>query len=206
MRVVIADDHAIVREGIRMMLNREDAIEVIGEAADGSELLTMLEDADPDIVLLDIRMDGVGGLEVLERIGDEPEGPAIIVLTMHDDPTYLHRAVELGARGYLLKQAGRSELLRALRVVTEGGAYIDPQLAGDLVGLAAGEQTGWRPDGDDGTILAMLGAGAGNREVAESLGWTDSQLKTRLRAIYEQLGAESRLEAVATALRRGLID
>jgi DNA-binding NarL/FixJ family response regulator len=207
MRVVIVDDHAIVREGVRLMLEGDDRFEIVGEASDGAELRDLLSRVAADIVLLDLRMEGVGGLEVLEELGNDPDAPGVVVLTMHDGPGYLRRAVELGARGYVLKHSGRAELIRAMELVAAGGAHVDPQLAETLVVLArgTGEET-TDLDGDSLTLVRLLTAGNDNRSIMEVTGWTESQLRTRLKTLYERLGVANRTEAVAVALRRRLVD
>ena len=122
MRVAIVDDHAIVREGIQLMLANDDSIETVAEASDGAALLDLLKEIDVDVVILDLRMKGMGGLEVLEHLDRMEAPPATIVLTMHDDPSYLRRAIELGASGFVLKRSGRVELVKALNAAASGGA------------------------------------------------------------------------------------
>ena len=126
MRVVIADDHRIVREGLRFMLSDHPDVEIVAEAANGEELLETLATVKADIVLLDLRMPGITGLEALDRISVDHPRTKVIILSMHDDPGYVRRAVELGASGYLLKNTGRDELLRALKAVQEeiGRAHV----------------------------------------------------------------------------------
>ncbi len=208
MRVAIVDDHAIVREGIQLMLANNESIEVVAEATDGKALLDLLKETDVDVVLLDLRMEGMGGLEVLERLGRMEAAPATVILTMHDDPGYLRRAVELGARGYVLKRSGRVELVKALTVVAAGGAHVDPHLADALVDLARSESEMSPMDLDEDSIrlLRLLASGADNRTIVEETGWSESSLRTRIRSLYECLGVIRRAEAVAAALRLRLID
>jgi len=208
MRVVIVDDHAIVREGIQLMLAGDESIEVVAEASDGAALLEFLEEHDVDVVLLDLRMEGMSGLEVLEHLGRMEAPPATIVLTMHDDPGYLRRAIELGARGFVLKRSGRAELIKAFQVVASGGAHVDPHLAHALVDLATSESDVGQMGLDEDSIrlLRLLASGANNRTISETTGWSESSLRTRIRTLYERLGVTRRAEAVAAALRLHLID
>ena len=208
MRVVVVDDHAMVREGIKLMLASDETIDVVGEASDGAALLEFLEEHEVDVVLLDLRMEGMGGLEVLEHLGLMKEPPAAIVLTMHDDPSYLRRAIELGARGFVLKRSGREELVTALRSVATGGAHVDPHLAHALVDLARSGHKGHPTDLNEDAIrlLRLLASGADNREIGQTMDWSESTLRTRIRSLYKSLGVTRRAEAVAAALRLRLID
>ena len=208
MRVVIVDDHAMVREGIQLMLASDESIEVVGEASDGLALLELLKETDVDVVLLDLRMEGMGGLEVLEHLDQMEAPPATIVLTMHDDPSYLRRAIELGACGFVLKRSGRAELVKALVAVASGGAYVDPHLAHALVDLATSESDIGQTDLDEDSIrlLRLLASGVGNRMISETTGWSESNLRTRIRSLYASLGVNRRAEAVAAAMRLRLID
>ncbi len=208
MRVAIVDDHAIVREGIHLMLASDQSIEVVAEASDGVELLELLKKIEVDVVLLDLRMERMGGLEVLEHLERMEAAPATVVLTMHDDPGYLRRAIELGARGFVLKRSGRAELVKALRIVASGGAHVDPYLSDALVDLAKCKSNVSRLDLDEDSIrlLRMLAAGEDNRTISEMTGWSESRLRTRIRSLYETLSVTRRAEAVAAALRLHLID
>jgi DNA-binding NarL/FixJ family response regulator len=205
MRLVIVDDHAIVREGLRLLLSDEDDVEVVGEAADGRAALDLLDECPADIVLLDLRMEGMGGLETIRAIAAAHPRARVVVLTMHDDRGLLRRAIQAGARGYVLKGSPRDVVVGALRAVSAGGSYIDPRLTEDLVTLAADPRPG-RTSDEDLEVLRLLAAGMPNRDVAERIGTTPARLRTRLRQIYAALGASGRAEAVAIALRRGLIE
>jgi len=208
MRVVIVDDHAIVREGIQLMLAGDESIETVGEASDGAALLDLLKETNVDVVLLDLRMEGMGGLEVLEHLDRMEAPPATIVLTMHDDPSYLRRAIELGASGFVLKRSGRAELVKALNTVASGGAYVDPYLAHALMDLATSESDVGQMDLDEDSIqlLRLLASGIGNRAIREATGWSESNLRTRIRSLYASLGVNRRAEAVVAAMRLRLID
>lgn len=207
MRIVIADDHRVVREGITYMLSEEPDIEIVGDAAGGEELLDLLDDQPVDVVLLDVRMPGMSGFDVLERIGSDMPQVRVLMLSMHDQPGYVRRAVELGAAGYLLKSSGREELLRAIRMVADGGVYIQ----GDLMEPLVADMTG--ASGSPGRIsprerqvLQLIANGYENKQVATELGLSEATVKSYLRGIFERLEVASRAEAVAVALRLGVIE
>ncbi len=205
MRVIIADDHRIVREGLRMILSHDPEIEIIDEVEDGADLLAALEEVEVDVVLLDIRMPGLTGLETLKSLRDRHQPVRVVILTMYDDPAYLRRAVELGADGYLLKSVDREELKRALRAVASGQGYIQGELAGPLVATmqATGAIDG--VDAGDKRLLELLAEGLDNKELADRLGLSEPAVKARLRRLYRTLGVKRRSEAVAVALRLRLI-
>ena len=208
MRVIIADDHRIVREGIAMLLAPEVDVELVGEASSGEELLELLETTEVDVVLLDVRMPGKGGLEVLEELQNRDDAPSVVVLSMHDDPSYVKRAIELGASGYLLKSVGREELLRALGVVVAGGSYIQGEITAPLIARMVDPTSGGsvaERSLRDVEMLRMLAGGRDNRSVARRLGVSEASVKAQLRAIYSRLGVKRRSEAVAVALRLGVI-
>jgi DNA-binding NarL/FixJ family response regulator len=206
-RLVLADDHRVVREGIAYMLSGEDDIEIVGEADSGAALLELLDAVAVDVVLLDVRMAGMGGLEVLERIENDLPQIRTLMLSMHDEPGYVRRAIELGAAGYLLKSAGREELLQAIRVIADGGVYIQGELVEPLV------TTGGRFGGASGRlspreneVLQLVANGFENKQIATELGLSEATVKTYMRGIFERLGVTSRAEAVAVGLRLGVIE
>jgi NarL family two-component system response regulator YdfI len=206
--VIIADDHRIVRDGLRMILSHDPEIEIVEEVEDGEHLLAVLEEVEADVVLLDIRMPGLSGLETLESLRERQHAIRVVILTMYDDPVYVRRAVELGADGYLLKSVDREELKRALRAVDSGQSYIQGELAGPLIASIA-EPRSAGPIGDvdaEGKLmLELLAEGLDNQQLAERLDLSEPAVKAKLRRIYRILGVKRRSEAVAVALRLGLI-
>jgi NarL family two-component system response regulator YdfI len=206
--VIIADDHRIVRDGLRMILSHDPEIEIVAEVDDGEHLLALLEEVEADVVLLDIRMPGLSGLETLESLRERQHSIRVVILTMYDDPVYVRRAVELGADGYLLKSVDREELKRALRAVDSGQSYIQGELAGPLIASIA-EPRSAGPIGDvdaEGKLmLELLAEGLDNQQLAERLDLSEPAVKAKLRRIYRILGVKRRSEAVAVALRLGLI-
>lgn len=208
-RVVIADDHRIVREGLALMLSDLDDIEIVGEAEDGASLLELLAEVEADVALLDVRMPGMGGLEALPKLGEAHPDLKVIILSMHDEPAYVAKAVELGANAYLLKNTDREELLRALHLVVKGKAYLQAELTGALVERLAGDSD--RADTPSisprvAEVLRLLALGYENKQIATDLGIAEATVKTYLRTLYEELDVRNRAEAVAVALRLGLID
>jgi DNA-binding NarL/FixJ family response regulator len=206
-RIVIADDHRVVREGITYMLSEEPDIEIVGDAAGGEELLTLLDDQPVDVVLLDVRMPGMSGFEVLERIGSDMPQVRVLMLSMHDQPGYVRRAVELGAAGYLLKSSGREELLRAIRTVADGGVYLQGELMEPLVADVTGTSgPPGRISPRERQVLQLIANGYENKQVATELGLSEATVKSYLRGIFERLEVTSRAEAVAVGLRLGVIE
>lgn len=206
MKLVIADDHRVVREGITYMLSGEPDIDIVGEAAGGEELLVLLESEAVDVVLLDVRMADMSGLDVLETIGASLPQVRVLMLSMHDEPAYVRRAIELGAAGYLLKSAGREELLAAIRAVADGGVYIQGELVEPLVAGVAGDHTvPGRLSPREREVLQLVANGYENKQVATELGLSEATVKTYMRGIFERLEVTSRAEAVAVGLRLGVI-
>ncbi len=207
MKVILADDHKIVREGIAWLLSEQADIEIVGEADDGEGVLALLESVSVDVVLLDVRMPGIGGLEALRRITRDHPDVRVIMLSMHDDAAYVRRSVELGAAGYLLKRTGSEELARALHAVAQGHAYIQGELTGGLLaGMAANPDEQVKLSPRELQVLRLLADGFENKQVARELTISEATVKTYVKGIFERLGVRSRAEAVATGLRLGLID
>ena len=205
MRIVIADDHRIVRDGLRWMLSEDPSIEVAGEAASGEELLEILAAMPVDVVLLDVRMPGMSGLEALEQIRADYPQVRVVILSMHDQSSYVRRAVELGASGYLLKNTGRNELIRALDTVTEGGTYLQGDVVTPLIADAPAASTPHLSPRER-QVLQLVAYGYENKQVATELEIGEATVKTYLRGIFERLGASGRAEAVAIGLRQGFIE
>jgi two-component system, NarL family, response regulator DegU len=209
-RVAIADDHSLVRQGLRRYLDMAEDIEVVGEAADGSETLTLIEETRPDIVLLDIRMPEMDGLEAARRIRDTYPDVGVIMLTAYDDRQFVVEAVRSGARGYVLKARDAEHLIQTVRLVAGGNMVIDPQLV-----VALAEELSQAKERDrraetltarEVEVLQLLAFGHTNRDIAEKLYISPDTVKTHLEHIFEKLGASDRTAAVAEALRRHLIE
>jgi DNA-binding NarL/FixJ family response regulator len=209
-KVAIADDHSLVRQGLRRYLDTADDIKVVGEAATGEEALALVEKASPDIVLLDIRMPEMDGLEAARRVRDRFPEVGVIMLTAYDDRQFVVEAVRAGARGYVLKARDAEHLIQTVRLVAGGNMVIDPQL---VVALAEELSTVKERDRKAETltareieVLQLLAFGHTNRDIAEKLFISPDTVKTHLEHIFEKLGASDRTAAVAEALRRRLIE
>lgn len=209
-RIIIADDHEAVRQGLRWMLRADAAVEVVGEASNGQELLALLEHVECDAVMLDLSMPIMGGLDVLRAISGLERAPAIVILTMHDDAAHVDRALALGASGYVLKSAPRDDMLRALEAAIAGGAFLQPSLAKSLLARhVVGDETRFDTDISLSPrqlqLLRALAAGRTNKELAHELGISEATAKSYLKDLFARLGVSSRAGAVAYGMRHGLI-
>jgi DNA-binding NarL/FixJ family response regulator len=204
MKLIIADDHSVVRDGLRWMLSDREDIEIVAEATDGAVLLDLLTERQADVVLLDVRMPGTSGLDALPEIAERYPDVAVVVLSMHDEPAYVRRAMALGARGYVLKSSGRDELIRALEAVAGGGTYVQGEVAAPLAEVGAGQTGELSPR--ELEVLGLLAKGMENKQVARALGISEATVKTHIKSIFERLDVRSRAEAVAVGLRTGIIE
>ena len=208
MRVIIADDHRIVRDGLRLILAHDPDISIVAEVEDGASLLEALVTTPADVVLLDVKMPGLSGLDVLEHLQTMPLDVKVVILSMHDDPVYVKRAVELGASGYLLKSVGREELFKALHTVAAGGLYVQGELTGPLVAqmMSGGSGRSMANIGlEERQLLELLAAGYCNEAIAAELSLSESAVKARLHRLYAALGVTRRSQAVAVGIRMGLV-
>ena len=207
MKILIVDDHKVVRDGIRFMLLDAPDIEIVGDAESAEEMFDVIEGDPVDVVLLDIRMEGMTGLDALERIASDFPQVRVLMLSMHDQPGYVRRAIELGASGYLLKSAGRDEILAAITAVSEGETYIQGRLMEPLLADVTGSprQTG-RLSPREQQVLQLIADGSENKQIARELGLSEATVKTYIRGVFECLGVSSRAEAVAVGLRIGVIE
>ncbi len=209
-KVAIADDHSLVRQGLRRYLDTADDIEVVGEAANGEEAIDLIDEASPDIVLLDIRMPEMDGLEAARKIRDRFPQVGVIMLTAYDDRQFVVEAVRAGARGYVLKARDAEHLIQTVRLVAGGNMVIDPQLvvalAEELSTVKERDRKAESLTAREIEVLQLLAFGHTNRDIAEKLYISPDTVKTHLEHIFEKLGASDRTAAVAEALRRRLIE
>ncbi len=209
-RIMVVDDHLIVREGLRWMLDGATDIEVVGEAETGAEALGAIPSVSPDVVLLDIHLPEPDGLEVLAEIRDSYPDIPVVMLTMSDEPEYVEEAVRVGAAGYLVKNAPQAELIRAIKAAAAGDAYIQAEVTGPLLARFAREvRARWAAptiSPRELQIVGLLAEGMANKQIASQLGISDVTVKGYLQELYEKLGASDRAQAVAIALRHRLID
>ncbi|ONI90693.1 DNA-binding response regulator [Saccharothrix sp. ALI-22-I] len=201
-RVVIVDDHPVVRDGLRGMLAGAGDVEVVGEAADGAEAVTVVRAVRPDVVLMDLRMPGVDGVTAIEQLRDFPT--RVLVLTTYDTDSDVLPAIKAGATGYLLKDTPREELFRAVRSAARGQAVLSPSVATRLVGQV--RQPAAEPLSDrEVEVLGLIARGCTNREAAAKLFISEATVKTHLVHVYAKLGVKDRAAAVAVAYERGLL-
>jgi DNA-binding NarL/FixJ family response regulator len=208
-RVMIVDDHTVVRDGIAALLDRQDDIEVIGRAADGQEAVDRAPSIQPDLVLMDLRMPRMDGVEAMRRLRETMPELQFIVLTTFDTDEYIFEAIEAGARGFLLKDASREELFRAIRAVHAGESVVDPSVTARVLERVAqherGETVGPALSERELQVLGELAQGRANKEIAASLHLSESTVKTYVARIFTKLDANGRTEAVTKALQQGLI-
>lgn len=205
-RILLADDHPIVRDGLVAVLGTQPDFVVVGEAADGVAMIDMVRQLRPDVVLADLSMPQIDGAEAIRRIRAEQIPAAIIVLTAFDSDERIFSAIAAGASGYLLKGVPRAEIFHAIRVVAAGGALLQPVVATRL--LRQIEQQGEPPTSltdREREVLCRIGMGHPNKEIAAALGITERTVKFHASSLFAKLGATNRTEAVAFARQRGLI-
>ena len=203
-RLLIADDHPVVRDGLSSMFARDPEFEVLGEASDGAEAIRLALALKPDVILMDLRMPGVDGLTAITELARRGSGSRVLVLTTYDTDSHVLPAIEAGATGYLLKDAPRAELLRAVRAAARGEAVLSPSVAARLMSRFRAPRTGPLSQREL-EVLELVAAGATNREAAARLFITEATIKTHLLNVYAKLGVGDRAAAVAEAFNRGLL-
>jgi DNA-binding NarL/FixJ family response regulator len=206
-RLVIVDDHPVVRTGLRHLFETEAGFEVVADAADGATAVAAVVATKPDIVLMDLQMPGMDGVEATRQISALPERPAVLVLTTYDSDAQILAAIEAGATGYLLKDAERDTLFASVRSAARGGSPLAPSVAARLV-QHLGSGFGRSPEpltGRELEVVRLVARGASNREIARDLRLSEATVKTHLVHVFEKLGVADRTSAVTTALERGLI-
>jgi DNA-binding NarL/FixJ family response regulator len=213
-RVVIADDHAVVREGTRRILEHEPDIEVVGEASNGAETVTLVESLRPDVAIVDIAMPGMDGLEATKRIKISRPGTSVLVLTAYDDDPFVFALLAAGAAGYLLKDIPASDLVQAIRRVFAGEPVLHPAIARKVIERLTAEapETTHTPKRDvvaltdrENEVLRLAAAGMTNAQIAVSLQLSPRTVQAYLAQIFGKLGVASRTEAVITGLRVGIL-
>lgn len=215
-RVVIADDHAVVREGLRLILEASPGVEVVGEAADGESAVQLVEEVAPEVVLMDLRMPRLDGLEALTRIVERWPEVAVVILTTYNEDDLVLRGLQAGARGYLLKDMDSATLLDTIRAAARGEILLHPQIMTHVLARTTSRQAdggtgmGSMPGTGELTerereVLAGVARGERSKEIAARLGITESTVKAHLASIYAKLEVDSRASAVAVALARGLL-
>jgi len=216
-RVLIADDHLIIRQGLRLILETAEDLQLVGEAADGAEAVRLAGSLQPDVVLMDLRMPGMDGLAAIERLGEEQPHIAVVILTTFNEDELMMRGLRAGARGFLLKDTDRETLFNAIRAAARGETLLRPEIMARLLSAAqkpASSERGREPKTGEGgpalterecEVLVGVARGERSKEIAARLGITERTVKAHLDSIYNKLGVDSRAAAVSVALQRGLI-
>jgi len=211
-RILIADDHTLVREGTRQRLEREEDFEVVGEAGDGEEAVRLANQLKPDVAIMDVAMPNLNGIEATKRIKASRPATAILVLSAYDNDQYIYAALEAGANGYLLKNARGQQLVDAIRDVKAGEVVLDPHVARKVVqwfsSLSRGERVEGLPDyvsDRELDVLKLAAKGMSNKEIAAELSLSVRTVQSHLGNIFDKLGVSSRTEAVLRAIKEGWI-
>ncbi|MDP2719732.1 MAG: response regulator transcription factor [Dehalococcoidia bacterium] len=211
-RVLLADDHKLFREGLASMLSQHEDIEVVGEARDGGEAIELARELMPDLILMDLTMPGVNGLDATRALKAEMPYVKIVVLTVHDEDEKLLEAVKAGAQGYLLKDISMDNLLASIRGVSRGEAPISPSMAGKIL-KEFSQLLQKRPSLEHGAditnreqqVLQLVARGAGNYEISKNLNISENTVKNHLRNILAKLHVQNRSQAAYYAMKKGLI-
>jgi DNA-binding NarL/FixJ family response regulator len=209
-RVLLADDHAILREGVRALLSPHADVEVVGEACNGREAIDAVERLDPDVVVMDIAMPGLGGIEATIELKKLGKRTKVLILSQYEDREYVRRLLKVGVSGYILKKSAGAELVNAIRAVHRGGLVLDPEVAR----VAMEESSSTAPGGSDPyetltdrekQVLKLVAEGGSNKEVAETLGISVKTAMSHREKVMEKLGVHNRTELVRFAIKRGVI-
>ncbi len=207
--VLVADDHGIVREGLRRVLDDEPDMQVCGEAADGCEVLEQVERQRPDVLVLDISMPRLGGLEALEKLRSRRQAPKVVLLSVHGDPPFVESALSLGADGYVLKNSRVSEIVAAIRAVVRGGSYFSPPVARQLLEQLRTTdrpvQASARLSARERQVLRLIADGLSAKEIAVKLDVSTKTVDAHRRNLMRKLGVRKATELVRYAFRHGLI-
>lgn len=209
-RVALVDDHPVVRRGLMAMLSTYSCINIVGEACDSSSALDLINKTVPEILLLDLKMPGSGGLYLIRHIKNSYPKIKIIILTIYDDDEYVCEAIAAGANAYVLKSIAHEELIKVIKTVHEGEKFVAQPLLGKVIkkyrtiyNNSTKSKYGLTEEEID--ILQFVASGLKNREIAKRCHWSEITIKRKLQTIYEKLDANDRAQAVATAIRRGLL-
>ena len=208
-RVLVVDDHAVVRSGLRLLLEREQGIAAIDEASNADEALFRMIEHKPDVLLIDVTMPGTSGIDAIPKLREVSPDTKVLVLSMHDDPRYVRDAFAAGASGYVLKEAADTEVVAAIREVAGGGSYVHPALGARMVAAEAKQQAEAKADPlseREHEVLRLLALGHTNQEIAKSLYISVRTAETHRAHIMQKLGFSSRAELVRYALTNQIID
>jgi DNA-binding NarL/FixJ family response regulator len=205
-RVLVVDDHPIVRQGLVSVLGDEDDLEVVGEASSGREALARVQRLRPDVVLLDLEMPDLDGVETIPQLLTLRPGLGIVVFTAYDTDEFVLGAVRAGARGYLLKGASAEEIARGIRAVHAGGSYLEPRVTSKLIAEVSSPRRGTLVlSAREREVLRLVADGLPTKQISASLSITERTVKFHVNSILRKLGADNRAQAVALAAQRGLL-
>jgi DNA-binding NarL/FixJ family response regulator len=213
-KVVLIDDHTVLRDGLKLLLSLEPDLEVVGEAGTGQEGVLAAERLKPHVVVTDVGLPDVDGVEVTRQLRDRLPSARVLVLTVHDEDNYIFALMQAGASGYLLKNAAGQDLVQAIRTVAEGKPWLQPEIAHRLMHFAAGKPDTAPKTGLDALIepltvrelevLKLVAGAASNREIADHLAISPRTVETHLANVYGKLSVRGRTEAMLWAIREGL--
>jgi two-component system response regulator NreC len=208
-RVLVVDDHAVVRAGLKLLLGAHEGIEVVGEAGNAKDAVFRVRELSPDVILLDVVMPGPSGLDVLPQLRTEAPDAKVLMLSMQDDPSYVRQAFSAGASGYVLKEAADEEVVSAVLEIARGGSYVHPTLGARMVAADAAERAAVEADplsDRERDVLRLIALGHTNQEIAKTLYISVRTAETHRAHIMQKLGLRTRAELVRHALAHGLLD
>ncbi len=205
-RILIADDHLIIREGLRLILETAEGMELVGEASDGAEALRLAGETRPDVILMDLRMPGMDGLTAIQHLSVEHPHIAVVILTTYNEDDGMVRGLQAGARAYLLKDTDRQTLFNTIRAAARGETLLQPEVLTRLLNQRAAPPSA-APELSEREleVLAAVGRGQRSKEIAYHLGISERTVKAHLASLYNKLGVDSRAAAVSAAIQRGLL-
>jgi len=204
-RLILADDHKMFREGVARLLAEADGLQLVGEAADGDEALKLAEAAAPDLALIDLTMPGPGAAAIIDALAKQAPPVRTIILTMHNEAPVAVQMVRAGAKGFVLKDAAFQELLDAIDQVTAGGSYMSPSLGASLAARGADQPTTPALSGREQEVLKMIAAGDTNRRIASRLGVSVKTVETHRANLMQKLGVRGAAELVRVAVEQGVL-
>lgn len=207
-KILIADDHLIIRQGLRLILETEDDFELVGEASDGAEALQRCADLHPDVVLMDLRMPGMDGITAIEKLRQSQPEIAVVILTTFNEDELMLRGIRAGAKGFLLKDTNRAALFDTIRAAARGETLLKPEIMARLLDVASAPATPASPFNlteREKEVLAAVALGERSKEIAVKLSITERTVKAHLASIYQKMGVDSRAGAIAVAAQHGLL-
>ncbi len=208
-RILVADDHLIIRQGLRLILETQSGFDLVGEAADGAEAIRLCAELKPEVVLMDLRMPGMDGLTAIERLRVEQPGIAVVILTTFNEDDLMMRGLRAGAKGYLLKDTDRETLFNTIRAAKRGETLLKPEILARVLSKAGDASTSTHSQTDltgrELEVLEAVAHGERSKEIAIRLGISERTVKAHLASIYNRLGVDSRAAAIAVAAQKGLL-